>query len=238
MVPGLRLRLIRATICTTLKRNRQQGSIMNGVVRFGLYVVSILCFANLQAEITPDMLIKVTKDNNPDCVEYYSYKDDMYCTTTAQGVPVDPAIKDKETQHIIFDERPWQAAWGQMTDTITTIEYIPAGEDINNWHELITSQFLPGLQNKMTLEQYSQNIMGELQKTGLNPVIKIIDTKPDSILFEFQILDPENLRQDELQKIVQGKDGFYVLHYTIKKPDMGQENRDKWIKNIQSSSIK
>ena len=71
----------------------------------------------------------------------------------------------------------------------------------------------------------------------LNPEIKVIAEIPDYVIFEFRVLAPKNVEQDELQKITKGKDGFYILHYVIKKPDIGKEERQKWIENFKNSSI-
>lgn len=192
-----------------------------------------------QATSASDAAVKVNKENNPKCYEFFNYKDGLYCNTVNQAqVPtVDPALKNYEKQKIIFDNREWLAAWGIQTNTITTIEYISPPDNIDQWKELITSQFVPYLQNKLTLEEYSQSIIENLKKTGLNPKITIIETTPDYVLLEFQIASPSNLIQDELQKISKGSDGFYILHYVIRKEDMGKENRDKWLNNLKASTL-
>lgn len=192
------------------------------------------------AEINMDSLIKIDNQSNPKCVEYYNVEGDMYCSTKPLNPNgnIDPKLKDYEKQHVVFDNRIWQAIWGQKSDTITTIEYIPAGGNIDDWQELVTTQFIPNLQEKISLSQYANSIMDNLRKTGLNPVISVIDNNPNEILFEFRINAPTNMQQNELQKVMLGKDGFYVLHYVIKQPDMGDANRQKWLQNLRNSGIK
>lgn len=46
---------------------------------------------------------------------------------------------------------------------------------------------------------------------------------PDQILFEFRIKEPLNLQQDELQIVTKKKNGFYIVHYVIKTPDMAMQ---------------
>jgi len=58
-----------------------------------------------------------------------------------------------------------------------------------------------------------------------------------NLIFEFKVEKPLNLQQDEIQKVVKGKDGMYVIHYAIKKSDMGEINRKKWIDNIKKSTL-
>jgi hypothetical protein len=185
-------------------------------------------------------LIKVTPDIKQNCVEYYSYQSALYCSTKPLSKEsIDPDIINHETQNIVFDDRPWQAVWGKTTDNQTIIEYVPKGDDINNWSELVTSDFFSGLQNKLSSAKEFADIQIEnLKKMGFNPIVNVIENTKDSYLFEFRIESPAEQAQDEIQKITVGKDGVYVLHYAIKKKDMGKKNRDLWITNLSKSTIK
>lgn len=206
---------------------------------FSCMLISAAFASNSYATISPSDLIKVTGQNNPSCVEFYTYQGEMYCSTKANpSEKIDPNTLSKEKQNIVFDDRYWQAAWGKHTTEITTIEYVPKGDDINHWNELITSQFFPSLQEKISPRDYANLVINNLKESGVNPQVRFFHESPDEVIFEFRILKPDNLQQDELQKITRGKDGFYILHYVIKKPDMGEENREKWLTLMKKSSIK
>lgn len=208
--------------------------------RYSLSLIAFFsCFYGVSGYcLNPDALIKVTKENNPKCVEFFILHNEMYCSTTATSTSViNPKITHYEKQKITFDVRPWQAAWGEKNERITTVEYVPAGDNIDQWRELVTSQFIPGIQNNVTLNEFMTSAIENLKKMGLSPIVHIIETTPESIIFEFQIHSPNNLQQDELQKITLGKDGMYVLHYAIKQADMDQANREKWVGILRSSSV-
>jgi hypothetical protein len=191
------------------------------------------------ANIDPAKLVKVTPGNNPDCVEFFSYKGGMYCSTQPLVKdPVDPAIKEYEKQNIVFDERPWQAAWGKQSKEITSVEYVPMGDNVEKWTELVTSEFIPDAQDKVIPKEFSELSMQGIEKAGFKPVVTYINVSPKQVILEFRILAPSNAAQDELQIITSGSDGLYVLHYVIKKADMGQANRDKWIAILKRSSHK
>lgn len=193
-----------------------------------LYVMLFLLTA--QAEMDPSKLIKVTNDTNPNCIEYYHYKGGIYCSITAQDVaPMNPEIKNYETQKIAFDSRPWKVVFGKKTEEITVVEYVPADDNIEHWQELVTSQFIPGLQTRISIKQYIDSIINNLKESGFKPIVTIIEETPEQALFEFRIDSPSNMQQDELQFVTKGKDGFYILHYVIRKADMGKPNRNKWI---------
>jgi hypothetical protein len=192
--------------------------------------------ATSYAAINPASLIKVNKDNNPKCVEYYTYKNTLYCSETSQSETIpDVQIKDRETQKIKFDERPWQAVWSKQTAEITTLEYVPAGDDINQWHELVTSQFIP--MPVVSVKEYVDGVIKNLQDSGFKPEINIIEANTNQIIFEFKIKEPKNLQQDELQIVRKNNKGLYIVHYVIKNADMGETNRKKWILNLKESKI-
>lgn len=204
---------------------------------FYFFILSIS--SNLYAAIKPEDLVKVTPKNNPVCVEYFNYRNAMYCSTTPKETkPVDPNIKALEKQNIAFDDRPWQAAWGQETPSITSVEYVPRGDNIDQWHELITSEYIPDPQNRVSPKQFSEASLQGIKEAGFSPIIKIIKDTPDQIVLEFRIESPSNQAQDELQIISKGKDALYAVHYTIKVADMEQKNRDKWLRNLLNSRIK
>lgn len=209
---------------------------MNPYGRVYSFVLLSALALPLQAEIDTSDLIKVEKGKNPDCVEYYNYHGELYCSTKATRLKNAPTNLDAmEKQTIVFDDREWKPAWGQKTDTITTIEYVPKGDNVEKWQELVTSQFIPDIQNKMTPKEFSESVMKYLKESGLDPSISIISETPDRVLFEFQVTEPENLKQDELQLITKGKDGMYVLHYVIKEAPMDKARREKWIKLLNQS---
>lgn len=184
-------------------------------------------------------LVKVTKENNPNCVEYFTYKNEMYCSTKPlTNDKLNPDVKSYEKIAITFDDRTWQLAWGEATPSVYTVEYVPSGENINSWNELVTSQFFPDLQQKATPQLLAHGIMEQIQKSDFKSKITIIENTPDRVIFEFQVTDPKNLQQDELQAVFGDNKGLYILHYVIKKEDMGKENRDKWVEFLKQAKPK
>lgn len=204
-----------------------------------LLFLASLWINSATAQPSPSDLIKVTSENNPKCVEYYAYQNDIYCSTKAffSNSP-DPNLIHAEHLHIIFDKRPWRLAWGKQDDQLTMLEYVPSDEDINAWNELITSQFIPNPPQQLSLMQDANLLIANLKQAGFNPKITIFENTKDRFIFEFQINSPKNQVQDELQAILRDQKGIYILHYVIKQSDMGEKNRNFWLKNLKNSSIK
>jgi hypothetical protein len=206
------------------------------ILILGIFTSSITTKASV---LDSNHLVKVTPNNDIKCVDYYTYKGELYCSTTAHHPPlIDKHVKQYEKLTIKFDNRTWQIAWGKKEPDSTIIEYVPMGEDIEHWNELITSQFFPGLQKKVTPKQFADLFAQRLKNLGYNPIITFLENSPDQVIVEFRIEQPKNQAQDELQMITVDNQGLYLLHYVIKKADMGQKNRAEWFQNLKSSTIK
>jgi hypothetical protein len=209
--------------------------LITGALNFLMVTTS---FAAAVTNSLPANLIKITEESNPKCVEFVTYQGEMYCSLVAiDKNPVDPNVLSYEKQKVQFDNRPWKAAWSEHTNSITYIEYIPLGDDINNWSELITTQFVPGLK-QVTLKEYYKEFFSGIDKAGVTYTTNTLVDQPNLLMFEFQVQKPENLQQDEIQKMVKTDEGIYILHYAFKKEDMGKSNREKWIEYLKNSSLK
>ncbi|MBN9228806.1 MULTISPECIES: hypothetical protein [Legionella] len=126
-------------------------------------------------------------------------------------------------------------AWGNKNSIGTTIEYIPAGDDINHWQELVTSQSFPELQKKYTLKQFANSLIENIKSLGYQPIITFYEDTENRAILEMRIEQPKNQVQDELVMLTEDDKGIYLLHYVIKKADMGDKNRQKWLKNLKNS---
>lgn len=198
-----------------------------------------LMMTNAYSALSLDDLEKVTSENNPKCVEYYYTDGQTYCSLKPfLKTQVDPALRENERLNIEFDNRIWQPIWGKKTDNITTIEYIVNGDDIDNWKELITSQYLPGMDKKISFKQYAAAMEGQMKQADLSPEFIIHEETPNYIILEFKLKAPSNLVQDELQYVTKDSNGFYVFHYAIKKPNMDARARKEWIKRMKKITIK
>jgi hypothetical protein len=212
---------------------------MNYITSFLVsFLVCISGFAQASDSDLPKGLVKFSKDNGAKCVEFVSYKGESYCSLTPLDSSVmDPSLIQDEKQLIKFDNRPWTAAWGKKTPTVFTLEYIPIGQNINQWNELITSQYMSNLKGK-TAAELGDQFFKNLDESNVEYVYNIFENSQDLFILEFKVVKPTELTQDEILKITTGKDGAYFLHYAIKKPNMSEDEREKWLNLIRSSSIK
>jgi hypothetical protein len=207
--------------------------------RLMLIYVAFFLLVNFPVNLYADDLIEVTAKTQVRCVEYFNRNGKLFCSTTAiETMPVPADIVNSEKQNIVFDHRTWKVAWGKKNEHITTIEYIPAGDDIDNWKELITTQYFPQLPKNITPVTLATAMVSDLKEKGYKPVITFHKKDPENVIFEFQIGDPPSQAQDEIQMIRRGKNGLYILHYVTRNSDMGKEERTKWLQNFSQSTIK
>jgi hypothetical protein len=191
------------------------------------------------AEIDRSKLIEVNAENKQRCVEFYAIDQKMYCSTEIL-MPAQTRIDavNHEKFKVVFDNRHWHPAWGKHEASTTTLEYVPEGQKVESWNELITTQFQPGLQLNTTPMQYTQWLKQSLTQRGYNPDFIIHEQSPQEVILEFKVKAPKAEMQDELQRIIAGKDGMYFIHYAIRQPDMQQSHREKWFKNLKAASVK
>lgn len=200
-----------------------------------LFFISTCSFA----EVKPSDLIQVTGATREKCVEYYTKQGTLFCSTKPTlNTPVSEEIINDEKQNIYFDDRVWKFAWGKKAPDVLTIEYVPMGENINDWNELVTSQFMGQIPPNISPRSLAERTINDLKKKGYDPVITFHKVTQDEVVFEFRIDKPDNQVQDEIQMIKKDNNGFYFLHYVIKQFDMGKESRDKWLQNFAKSTIK
>lgn len=191
------------------------------------------------ADTASNGLYKVTVINKPRCIEFYHYKSALYCSTIAfTRKPIDRDIINYEKFDIVFDEQAWLAARGNKEDFSYAVQYIPKGDTLENWHEMVTSQFIPRVQAQLQPIQYFNRIMEGITNAGFQPTLTVIEETPDEVTAEFQVSAPEkNVNQDEIMRIIKTDNGFYVLHYATHNGDMGANTRKKWIANLKKSKI-
>jgi len=172
-----------------------------------------------------------------ECVEYFVQNGKNYCSTTPLSAN-DGGISTRnyDVMDVKFDGRPWVPAWGKQADNLTVVEYLVNGDDINHWQELVTSQFMPGLNLKTTPMDLSMFIQSNLEKTGHQFAFNYFLQTPNDVIFEYKIAEPSP--ENEIQRILSTPKGFHVLHYAVKKADMGDAERNKWITLLKQAQPK
>jgi hypothetical protein len=204
---------------------------MKAIITFlsllGLFF-SVAGYSAFAQSASPDM-VEVNAQNKPSCVEYFIVNGKMFCSTKTT-LPNNLADNHSDPLNLKFDQRPWVKAWRNDTPQIITTEYTVKGDDIKNWKELVTSQFLPGAnKHPGTTKAYVENTISHLNKIVPGIKTQYLSESPNDITFMFQITEPTTMAQTEIQRAFTTTKGLYVVHYAIKSHTLNAQKQQQWV---------
>lgn len=133
---------------------------------------------------------------------------------------------------IMLGNTEWKLANQQENNDLLLAEYVTNGESIDHWTQLFTIQYFKfELRKDVTPEMFANAEMAPLKDQNYKLDYKKINLGPKEGMIEFRIEEPANEQQDEIQRInITPDTKLTVIHYVIKKADMGVDERKKWIK--------
>jgi len=138
----------------------------------------------------------------------------------------------------VFDDRSWKLGWSQNKGEAVYEEYVLDGENVENWSELITIQFFPGL-NKST----NPDIFEAGQKTNLSSVCPSINWESlyqseNERIWKWSIAGCQGQPdQSEIARLRKTDEGFHVWHYAIKKSPIPSEQGKVWLEKLKAIEV-
>lgn len=142
---------------------------------------------------------------------------------------------------IEFDDQEWYVNYeGAEEKGIFMREYLPEGETPEDWEELISVQFIEGLQ-----EQPLDEVVDQMEEDALQYGVdkedlemNILDEKNEELIYEFVLDDNESTQgRHELSRVIKADDGVYILHYANSNVKMDSEQEEKWMDLLQEAKI-
>jgi hypothetical protein len=143
----------------------------------------------------------------------------------------------------IFDKRSWVLGWSKNKNASGTgqavfDEYILKGEAIEDWSELITIQFFPGLNTRISLSDYELALKNVIINTCSGAKWNSFEQEENERSWQFTIKNCQGQPdQSELVRAVKTSEGIHVFHYAIKKAPMPESVKKEWIINLKSIKI-
>lgn len=138
----------------------------------------------------------------------------------------------------VFDGRPWKLGWSQNERGVVIEEYVLDGETVENWSELVTIQFFPGL-NKKT----NPDVFEAMQKMNLSyicPTIKweSLYQSQDERIWKWSISgSPGQEDQSEIARLKRTDEGFHLWHYAVKKSPIPPEQEKLWLDKLKTIEV-
>lgn len=134
-----------------------------------------------------------------------------------------------ERPKVYWGDEKWTLGWSQNQNGGLFEEYVLPGESVQNWSELVTIQFFPGLQDKTNPDIYEASIKRGLVQVCPDIQWESIEQQDGSRLWGWSIQNcPGQPDQSELAQLVRTRMGFHVVHYAIKKSPMPADKRRLW----------
>ena len=163
-------------------------------------------------------------------------KEDPQGSAITQGVVI--PIPDAELQ------QKWTLAYKEIVPGGAWImEWIPKGEDINNWTQLIQVQYFPFSQistpTKITASDFSTFFIQTLRDKFPDIKSNLTVRNPDNVLIEWSLPKPTQgeSSQHELAEAISTDDGLYRIAYTKKVPVMDRDERLLWTDRLSKVKV-
>lgn len=213
--------------------------IMYLVKKSFVLIMSSMFGLSAYADVDLNKLQKVDSTNQSKCVEFYLSKSSIYCSTEALSPGQQKVDSQKyEKLNLVFDNRVWKPIFTEDKGDIVTVEYIPADQTVNNWQELVTTQYIPNLPNNVTLKDFVDLEIQFLKADVKKVETKTLDDQPDTYIFEFTILEPQNEQQHEIQYLRKQGNSMYITHYVVRNANMDEKVKNEWIERFKSATIR
>jgi hypothetical protein len=168
-------------------------------------------------------------------IETNTYLKDEGIVTNAENIHIPLTDEDLE--------KKWQFAFADSTkDGSFVIEFVPKGEDVDNWSELIQIQYFPltkDMDGKINAEIFSNHFLGAIKTHFPDSETKMLKSEKDRVLLEWKIrvkTDKED-PQDEIALIMSTKTGLYRVAFTKKTANLDESIKEGWIAILNATKI-
>lgn len=150
-----------------------------------------------------------------------------------------PAAHGNFPTTLMLNNQQWKLDNFQENSDVQLAEYVTGKDTVNNWSQLVTFQnFRFAIKKELTPAMFADVEMSELKKQKYTISFKKIESNSQEAFIEFSVQAPKDKQQNEIQRIVITPDHrLIVLHYVIKKLDMGEAERNNWIKALKSIDL-
>lgn len=137
----------------------------------------------------------------------------------------------------------WDLAYQEMIPNGSwVIEWIPKGESIEDWSQLIQLQFLPASLfggAVISAEDFSKYYIQALKDKFPEIISSVASTPKNSVLIDWALPKPSlgEKAQHELTKVFVTPEGIYRLAFTVKTPEMDSQLKKEWSDRLNSAQI-
>jgi len=130
----------------------------------------------------------------------------------------------------VFDDRQWSLSWSNNKDDGTIFEeYTVGDEKVENWSELISIQFFPGLNKNVNLDVYEASTKINLTRACPGIIWNSHYQQEFERMWSWSIINcPGQKDQSEIARAVTTDKGIHVFHYAVKVAPIPPLEYLKW----------
>jgi hypothetical protein len=132
----------------------------------------------------------------------------------------------------------WKQTFTPDARKFTVVTFLPEGQDVNNWKEMLTIRNL-GSKGKTTPEQMldASKSVREMECPGATEWT-VIAKNESSILYEWQNQAcRDRPARHGIERLLFGGRDLFVLHYAAKSQGMAPDTRARWIKTFSDATL-
>ena len=151
------------------------------------------------------------------------------------------AVLAGETVQAVFDERQWKLGLENFNPEKKAVikEYVPDGQTVEAWNELITLQFFEGLQNKVSVAHFLEEVQGGLRIACPSVQWSTVSEAEKEAVYRWSIQGCSGqLDQTEITRVVAGQEGMHIWHYAAKDPKLPLGKQKEWIDRLNEFRLK
>jgi tetratricopeptide (TPR) repeat protein len=143
-----------------------------------------------------------------------------------------------ERPALAFDGRPWRRVT-QRTDGRTILEeYLPEGETLDEWTEMVTLRSTPRGEVETPLDAVAEGAYAWVEPRVVDGdfEFRVLDSRDDELLYDWSLQDDAaSVDQLELVRVVRGVAFVHMLQYATRaSPNVAQPRRNAWLGRLRA----
>jgi hypothetical protein len=144
-----------------------------------------------------------------------------------------------------FKPEEWTLASHSENKTQRVLEFVPPGQKVESWTELLTVQTLKKPRKPPAIDGLAASSYENLGQRCPGSVTSNVIAREsgserggESILFEWSVKNcPPDADQHEVARLLYGKFSIFRVAYVAKTGALEPEKRDKWIAELSATKI-
>ena len=144
-----------------------------------------------------------------------------------------------ERIEMVYDQRSWNMGREVKQEAKYSVDYLPQGDSLPEWKEIVTIQVFGGIQDKGTPEEFALAMKKHISEWGGDKVTwNMIAASDTDCIYEWQINGKENfIDQYEIARIIKGNEGFHLVHYAKRTAAIDAAERHNWLERLKSAKL-